>query len=132
VLASSNAGSAVNLAAGTKDVFLARLSVDDVVFVAGNTGATPAPDCTKGPTQFWTMNASVTWGAPTGPWRIGQQLVLQVQHDGTGSSFTTAWNAAYRNAPTIAAAAGASTKATFMYIYNGTAWQYIGGSTAFA
>lgn len=79
-------------------------------------------------TDYYLSNA----GAPTNPWRIGQPLVLQVQHDGTGGSYTTAFNATYRNAPTIAAAAGASTRATFMFIYDGANWQYVGGSTVFA
>lgn len=133
ILASSNSGSVVTLGTAPHDVFLIDSAViNDTIFVAGNTGTTPAPDCTKGPTQFWTQNGNVTWGAPTNPWRIGQPLVLQVQHDGTGGSYTTAFNATYRNAPTIAAAAGASTRATFMFIYDGANWQYVGGSTAFA
>lgn len=133
ILASSNSGSVVTLGTAPHDIFLVDAAVvNDTIFVAGNTGATPAPNCTKGPTQFWTQNASATWGAPTGAWMIGQRLILMVQHDGTSNLFTTAWDAAYRNAPTIAANAVASTKATFMYVYDGTNWQYIGGSTAFA
>lgn len=133
ILASSNSGAVVTLGTAPHDVFLVDAAIaNDAIYVAGNTSTTPTPNCANGPTQFWTQNGSVTWGAPTNPWRIGQYLTLQVQHDGTGNSYTTAFNATYRNAPTIAAAAGASTKATWMFIYDGTSWQYIGGSTAFA
>lgn len=131
ILASSNAGAVVTLGTAPHDVFLVDAAIiNDTIFVAGNTGATPTPDCTKGPTQFWTQSANATWGAPTTPWRIGQQLILQVQQDGTGG-YTTAWNATYRNAPAWAAGT-ASQRATAMFIYDGANWQYIGGSTAFA
>lgn len=100
----------------------------------GNSGATPAPNVANGLNQQYTQNSNVTWGAPTGTASInvGAKLVLLVQHDGTGGSYTTAFNAIYRNAPAIAASAAANSKATFEFIWDGTSWQYVGGSTAFA
>lgn len=131
ILASSNSGSVVTLGTAPHDVFMVDAAIiNDAIFVAGNTGTTPAPDCTKGPTQFWTQNGNVTWGAPTTPWKIGQRLLIQVQMDGTGG-YTTAWNATYRNAPVWAAGA-ANLRATALFVYDGAGWQFIGGSTAFA
>ena len=131
VIASSNAGAAVTFSAGTKDVFIPGApAVFDAAYVAGNTGTTPAPNCVNGQTQIWTMNNNVTWGAPTNPWRVGQVLTIAAVQDATGSR-TTAWNATYRNAPAWASGA-ANTKATATFVYDGTNWQYIGGSTAFA
>jgi len=98
----------------------------------GNTGAAPAPNMALGSELTYTQNSNVTWGAPTNAQQKGQPLTLFVTHDGTGGNYTTAWNATYRNAPTIAASAVASSKATFRFVYDGTNWQYIGGSTAFA
>jgi len=106
----------------------------NLVYSAGNTGTTPAPDCSKGFTQSWTQNGSVTWGAPTNTTglNIGDMLTLAVQKDANGTARTTAWNAIYRNAPTIASTSTSGAKATFVYMWDGTSWQYIGGSTAFA
>lgn len=127
---SAGVGTAVTFSAGTKDIWLAPLSIEGAVYIAGNTGAAPAPALTNGPVQQWTMNNNVTWGAPTAPWKLGQLLTILAVQDATGSR-TTAWNATYRNAPSWAAGA-ANTKATAMFIYDGTNWQFIGGSTAFA
>jgi hypothetical protein len=97
-------------------------------YPAGNTGATPAPALGNGEVQSWTLSASTTWGAPTGPVQVGQRLTLLVTSSG---AFTTAWNATYRNAPAVAVAANGQ-KATFNFMWDGSNWQYIGGSTAFA
>ena len=99
---------------------------------AGNTSTAPVPNLANGSNQSWTQNGSVTWGVPTNPAFVGQVLALFVKHDATTGSYTTAFNATYRDAPTIAANAVASTKATFVFVYDGTNWQYIGGSTVFA
>jgi hypothetical protein len=101
-------------------------------FYLGNTGATPAPNLYFGTVQRWTQNSSVTWAAPANPAGYGTILTLLVQHDATAGNYTTAWNAAFRNAPAIAASAAANSKATFQFMYDGTNWQFIGGSTAFA
>lgn len=101
-------------------------------YVAGNTSTAPVPNLANGSNQAWTQNGSVTWGAPTNPAYVGQPLTLLITKDATATSYTTGWNAVYRNAPTIGANTTASSKATFLFLYDGTNWQYIGGSTAFA
>src|SRR6266404_2104803 len=95
---------------------------------AGNTGAAPVPTFALGAVQAWTLSANTTWGVPTGAWIAGNRLTLLVTANGV---WTTAWNAVYRNAPAIAASANAQ-KATFEFMYDGTNWQFIGGSAAFA
>ena len=108
--------------------------VFEIPYSAGNTGTTPAPDCSLSLTQQWTQNGSVTWAAPvnTTAVLIGAILTLLVTKDANGTARTTAWNAIYRNAPTIASTSTSGAKATFMYMWDGTSWQFIGGSTAFA
>lgn len=104
------------------------------VYAAGNTGATPAPDCSKGLTQSFTVSASVTWGVPTNTTALnaGDILTLLVTKDATGTARTTAWNATYRDAPTIASTSTSGAKGTWNFMFDGTNWQYVGGSTAFA
>jgi hypothetical protein len=97
-------------------------------FSAGNTGAAPAPNCQNGLLQSWTLSANTTWGVPTNAPRIGEMLTLLITSSG---AFTTAWNAVYRNAPAWAVAANTQ-KATAVFCYDGTNWQFVGGSTAFA
>jgi len=108
-------------------------ALNDVApYSAGNTSTAPVPNLANGSNQSWTQNGSVTWGAPTNPAYVGQPLTLLITKDATATSYTTAFNATYRNAPTIGANTTASSKATFLFIYDGTNWQYIGGSSAFA
>ena len=101
----------------------------------GNTGATPVPTLGTGSIQKWTQNSNVTWGIPTFPITVpeGQQLTLIVTKDATANSYTVAWTAPqYRNAPTFSTGTTASVRATYMFIFDGNDWQYIGGSSAFA
>ena len=109
-------------------------SHSSAVYAAGNTSTTPAPDCSKGLTQSWTQNASVTWGAPTNTTglNVGDVLTLAVTKDANGTARTTAWNATYRDAPTIASTSTSGAKGTWNFMWDGTNWQYVGGSTAFA
>lgn len=98
-------------------------------FQVGNTGSAPAPAFANGARQAYTLNASATWGAPTGAWKVGDELTLMVTATG---AFTTTWNAVYRGAPAWAVAAnGLSALAKFIKI-DATNWQFIGGSTGFA
>ena len=99
---------------------------------AGNTSTAPVPNLSNGASQSWTQNGSVTWGVPTNPAYVGQILTLFVTKDATATSYTTAFNAIYRDAPTIGANTTASSKALFRFEWDGTSWQYIGGSSAFA
>lgn len=101
-------------------------------YAAGNTSTAPVPDLANGSAQAWTQNGSVTWGVPLNPGYVGQVLTLFVTKDATGTARTTAWNAIYRDAPTIASTSTSGTKATFRFIWDGVSWQYLGGSTAFA
>ena len=105
---------------------------DVAPYAAGNTSTAPVPDLSKGASQAWTQNGSVTWGAPINPAYTGQYLTLFVTKDGTATSFTTAFNVAFRDAPTIGANTTASSKATWVFLFDGTNWQYVGGSTVFA
>ena len=105
---------------------------NDAPYAAGNTSTAPVPNLANGSNQAWTQNGSVTWGAPTNPGYVGQTLTLFITKDATATSYTTAFNAIYRNAPTIGANTTASSKATFEFVWDGVSWQYIGGSTAFA
>ena len=126
--ASSNAGSVVTFAGGTKSIFLTTPAHH--VYAAGNTGATPAPNCMNGLIQTWTLEQNATWGVPTNPPAAGMKLILIVTQGPTGA-FTTAWNAAYRNS--VAWTAGATgTKASCVLLYDGTSWQTVGTSTIFA
>ena len=104
------------------------------LYAAGNTSTAPVPDCSLSLTQAWTQNGSVTWGVPTNTTlcNVGDILSLLVTKDATGTARTTAWNAIYRNAPSIASTSTSGAKASFMYLWDGVSWQYIGGSTAFA
>ena len=105
----------------------APASAEVPIYAAGNTGATPAPDFSNGPEQSWTLSANTTWGVPTNG-ILGQTLTLLVTSNG---AWTTAWNATYRNAPAWAVAAN-NQKATANFMYDGTNWQFTGGSLAFA
>lgn len=98
----------------------------------GGTGTAPVPNCVQGLTQVLTMNGNVTVGIPINPPQPGAQLQLTFVQDATAGR-TLAFNAIFRNAPTIAGgAATAGQRATVVFRYDGVGWQYIGGSTAFA
>lgn len=104
----------------------------NALFVAGNTGATPTPNCQSGLTQTWTMNQSATFAAPTNAPSVGSILTLIITSSGV---FTATFNATYVNAVgtnfTLAVAANAQV-ATVSFMYTGAKWQFIGGSTQFA
>jgi hypothetical protein len=99
------------------------------LYTAGNTGAAPVPDLKNALNQSWSLNANTTWGTPLNPGFIGQQLCLFVSSLG---SFTTAWNSIYRNAPAWPASGSSGKKATAIFRWDGTSWQFTGGSSAFA
>jgi hypothetical protein len=75
-------------------------------YAAGNTSTASVPNLAHGANQARTQNGDVTWGVPTNPAYVSQPLTLFVTHDTSSTSFTTAWNAAYCDAPTIAAKCG--------------------------
>lgn len=122
------AGQLTNLRVGNNSGTHAFTSTISFAFQAGNTGATPAPNCANGALQAWTQSANMTVGAPTLPPAIGGTLTLLFTSSG---AFTTAWNAIFRNAPAWAVSANGQ-KATAVFQYDGTNWQFIGGSSAFA
>lgn len=103
ILASSNSGAAVNLAAGSKEVFctypagkavsleLSTLSgatlndgyTEEVFAVSGTT---PALSPTNGSIQTWTLSGNST---PTaGTWAAGQSMTLMIDD---GSAYTVTW-----------------------------------------
>lgn len=98
------------------------------LFSAGNTSTAPVPNCQNGLRQQWTHSANCTFGVPTNPPTVGSMLSILLTSSG---SFTLAWNATYRNAPGGLSSTNGQ-KATFVFMYDGTNWQYVGGSTAFA
>ena len=106
--------------------------LNETVVAYGNTGAASAPNCQNNLVTSWTQNANTVWGVPTNPPIAGTELIFLVTKDATANVYTVGWNAVYRNAPTFSTIAGASCKATYVFKYDGTNWQFIGGSTAFA
>ena len=89
VLASSNSGSAVNLSAGTKDVFLTLASrqlgfPEETVFTISD-GASVDINPANGGVQVWTLGANRTPTASS--FATGQAVTLMID-DGTAYSVT--------------------------------------------
>lgn len=87
VLASSNGGSLVNFAAGTKDVFCTYPAERAVVAAPPQnlTGTTPSLTTENGPIQLWQLTANST---PTDGLASGESITLFVN---AGSGFTITW-----------------------------------------
>lgn len=88
VHSSSNSGSAVNLSAGTKDVFIASTatlqgSSTEKVFTISD-GASVVINPNNGGIQVWTLGANRT---PTASFEEGQSVTLMVD-DGTAYAIT--------------------------------------------
>jgi hypothetical protein len=98
----------------------------------GNVGAAPAVDPTQGETHTLVLTANATIAAPVSAagLNLGDPLYIIAIQDATGGR-TLAWNAAWRNAPTLSAGTS-NQRASFEFRWDGVNWQYVGGSTAFA
>jgi parallel beta-helix repeat protein len=99
------------------------------VLQAGYTYGAAVPNCSQGMVQAWTCNANCTFFTPTFAPLPGNTLTLIVTQDSIGGH-GVAWNAAYRNPPVWASGAPNS-RATAVFVYDGTVWQFVGGSPAF-
>ena len=95
-------------------------------------GATYVHDVTVVETAVVTLTANCTVGAPinTNQIRAGNRTCLIFVQDSTGGR-TLAWNAAWRNAPALAAGT-AGQRACFEFRWDGVNMQLVGGAVAFA
>ncbi|HEY4366955.1 MAG TPA: hypothetical protein VGN07_06935 [Steroidobacteraceae bacterium] len=75
-------------------------------------------------------SSTVAVEVPATPPQISQVLTLIFVQDGTGNRVIV-WNAAYRNPPAWAAGS-ANQQAMAEFNYDGSRWQFTGGSMAFA
>ena len=97
-------------------------------FTVAASGAAPVLDLNNGRVQKVTVSASATFGVPLHPSYIGETLTVVLISGGT---YTVAFNAIFRDAPsTYTSTVGQ--KATVRFVWDGTSWQFIGGSSAFA
>lgn len=98
----------------------------------GNVSGTAFPDLRKAFRQLFTLVGATYVGAPIGTPSPGSTIFLDFTQDGTGSQVIT-WDPIYRDAPSWggAGAAGANAAGEFRFTSQG-AWQYVGGSSAWA
>lgn len=134
ILASSNAGSAVNLSAGTKDVFVtfpSSFAISPSLTNPTVTNYTETPytansstaitlALTNGTVQIITLTGNATVTMPTAT--SGKSFILYLKQDGTGSR-TVTWSTVKwpgGTAPTITSTA--SKQDIFSFFADGTNW----------
>jgi hypothetical protein len=96
----------------------------------GGTLSTITPNCAQSMEQIYTVSGNATINAPINAPNIGARLTITIIKS-TASAVTLTWNGAYRNMPTWSTGS-ANTRATADLRYDGSGWQFIGGSTGFA
>lgn len=145
VLASTNAGAAVNFSAGTKDVFLTLVgaktlqtpdvaaasdyqanTASKILDTSGVWNAMAEVTLTDGANVSWdmatgfdfvvTLGGNRTMSAPSNP-KVGQKGRLRVVQDGTGSR-TLAWNANFDFAGGTAPALSTTASAYDIFYYD--------------
>lgn len=98
----------------------------------GNVSGNVFPDLRKAFRQLFTLVGATYMGAPIGTPQVGATIFFDFTQDSTGSRVIT-WDPIYRDPPSWGSSgpAGANAAGEFRFTSQG-AWQYVGGSSAWA